>query len=798
MSLEAEVAYLQLIDGIRQNQVPPGFSVHSAPRKAARGRDRDVLMVGLYLGASIPNDLSAELPKLLVSAYFGAPGSVTAAMRTTLTAVNTRLFEHNRRLPRSQASGGACCAVLRGGDLYLALAGDGQAIVIHPQAVERFPDPSAAEGPAQALAPLGAARTAEIRYFHTSVAVSDYLLLTASTPAGWETTSLTHLPGAGLESAVARLTRLAGAQASAMIVRFAAPEEKTVTPTKSRPSITAADLRYARKVPPAVLPGAQNIPEPPPPVTPQPPTPSTASIQEPAPQPEAESTSLAGIIARVRASPAMGEAGEPETVVHIGEHTYEFEEAEAEEEPAEPAPAQQSLTERARQTLRSWLAGLPLNRAGKAAQAGSELIGATLSRSGNTFLRRLLPEGALRPNASLRLSQRVLIAIAVLLPIIVAAALGAVYIQRGRNEEYNRYMQQAKNEAGRAEVTSDPFAAKPYWQAALTYLEQAERIYPDQPDTAALRAKAQSAVDAVDNVRRLTFEPLLPDGFSPGAQVSQVVVNGSEVYALDSARQAVYRAVLTEGGQFAPDRNFQCRPGAVGSVVIRKIIDITWLNTPNIVGQPALMAVDEDGDLMYCKTDGTQPEASTLIAPDTGWKFPRAIEIYADRLYIFDPGANDIWLYDRIGGVFSERPKSYFTGQVLDLSGTAHFTITQGEVFILRADGRLIYCVRNLATLQTNCAASTLYFDSRPGHTSGERLDDVAGASALFYDPPPEPSLYLLDSAANGIYQLSLKLVLQKVYRPAAPLPASMTAVAIGPNKEIFVAAGDNIYWARR
>ena len=208
--------------------------------------------------------------------------------------------------------------------------------------------------------------------------------------------------------------------------------------------------------------------------------------------------------------------------------------------------------------------------------------------------------------------------------------------------------------------------------------------------------------------------------------------------------------------------------------------------------------MDADGDLMYCKPDGSLPEASPLIPPDTGWKSPKAIELYADRLYVFDPGGNEIWSYDRVGGVFSERPKNYFSTQVFDLSSAVSFTIAQGEVYILRSDGRLTYCIRDPNTLATNCVENALYSDSRPGRSSGDRLEDMVAPVALFYDPPPEPSLYLLDQGLNGIYQLSLKLVLQRQQRPDAPLPDAITAITIGSNKDIFVAAGNNVFWARR
>ncbi|HLF02970.1 MAG TPA: hypothetical protein VI547_13395, partial [Anaerolineales bacterium] len=231
MSLEAEVAYLHLIDGIRQNEVPAGFAVHSAPRKAARGRDRDVLMIGLYLGPGAP----ADLADVLTSTYFGTPGSVTAAARAAFDAASARLHNHNRYPPSSGPTlGGVCLAVLRGVDLYAALSGAGQILVIHPNAVERFPDSSA-----EPTQPFGAERDANVQYFHTVVAAADFALFTAAAPAGWDAAALSHLNGAGLESAIARLTRSAGANASAMITRFTA---EAAAPQKTRPSILAAPL----------------------------------------------------------------------------------------------------------------------------------------------------------------------------------------------------------------------------------------------------------------------------------------------------------------------------------------------------------------------------------------------------------------------------------------------------------------------------------------------------------------------------------------------------------------------------
>jgi len=823
MSLESDIAYLYLIDGVRQNEVPPGFSVHSAPRKAARGRDRDMLFIGLYVNGG-PKDLL----DLVVSTYFGAPGSVTSAARITLQAANAQLFDYNRYPPASgPVTGGICMAILRGEDLYIASLGLGQVLVVHPTAIERFP-----ESTAEPATPFGSERLAEVQYFHTQVAPSDYALLTTNLPLGWESNSLTNLPSASLESAIARLTRLAGSEASAIIARFTA-EEVSPSQVKGRPSIMAAPIQ-----PPAfesasakVEAAAASVSEPPPSNILEPTEEEAAfSTQaqepevldaEPPSKPRPVATGLAGVLARVRASTTFGEpeteadlvpadddevsqseaapSAEPATV-QIADHVYEFEEAHNDSSGYDDqAPeAKPPLMARLRGWARGLVANLPLNRAGAAVKQGSDTLGTSLSGSSNAMLRRVLPEGTLRPDTPMRIPDRMLMAIAILLPVIIAVGVGVVYIQRGRNQQYQDYLDRARLEAGLARTSADQLAAKPHWETALQWLTQADRVYPGQADSAALHREAQAAVDLVDNVQRLNLQELVPAGFGSGAQITQLVVQGTEVYALDSSRQAVYRTTLGADGKYAIDRNFQCQLGVVGSVVIKRIVAITWLDTPNIVGEPALMALDVDGHLMYCKPDGTPPEASTLIEPDTGWKTPKGIQLYADRLYVFDPGSNDIWSYDRVGGVFSERPKSYFTGQVLDLSNATTFTIAQGEVYILRADGRLTYCTRDVATSQTNCIENSLFSDSRPGHASGDHLDDVSGAVALFYDPPPEPSLYLVDTASSGVYQLSLKLVLQKVFKSGSVLPGSITSVAIGPNKEVYISSGNNIYWSRR
>lgn len=822
MSLEADVAYLHLIDGIRQPDVPPGFAVRAAPRRCARGRDRDLLLLGLYLDSAPPSiiDLTAEV-------FFGTPGSITAALRATVVAVNNKLLELNRLAPDSNnrglattgasLSGGLTCAVLRENELYVAQSGPGQIVIVHPRAVERFPETS------REAQLLGLGGSPDVQYFHTNVAPADYVLLTRKAPEGWESKSIATLSNTGLESAIARLTRLAGKEAAAMIARLAT---EGAAPVKTRPAaISAAPVTTAARGTPPLrveLPPTAGL--------------STAETEANEAEAVAETeaamiaspaeslkSSLAGIISRVRASPAMGEPEfDQPTGVELAERASEnlLGAAEATKfAPAEPAVRTQSEANpqalggpeleaddeepesrfnprewlaASGERLKNWFLNLPLRRAEASLKRGSSSLGGSLSGAGGNLVRRVLPEGA-----DLYISNSTFLAVAILVPIIIALVVATIYIQRGRNTEFSNYLTAAKLEAAQARTKANPLEAKPHWINTLNLLSEAETILPGQAEAATLRAEARAAVDAVESIQRLNFEPLVPGGFGQNADLTEIVVNGNEVYTLDGAQKQVYRIVLTEADKYTIDRGFKCGAGPVGTYNISQIVDIAWLNTPNIVNKPALLAMDADGDLMYCKPDGSAPEASQLTPPDTGWRSPKAVEIFADRLYVFDPGANEIWLYDRVGGVFSERPKNYFS-QTPDLATAVSFTIAQGRVYVLRTDGRLMTCDRDANTLQTSCIENTEYVDARPGRANGDRLGDMVAPASLFYDPPPEPSLYVLDQGLGGVYQLSLQVVLQRVQKPEAAFAGPINAVAIGPNKEVFAAVGNVVYWARR
>jgi hypothetical protein len=107
-------------------------------------------------------------------------------------------------------------------------------------------------------------------------------------------------------------------------------------------------------------------------------------------------------------------------------------------------------------------------------------------------------------------------------------------------------------------------------------------------------------------------------------------------------------------------------------------------------------------------------------------------------------------------------------------------------------------CTRNGPAAAPSCTEVVQVSDGRPGRAVGDKLADLNQPRSIIYDPPPEPSLYLLDAASSGLYQLSLKLALVRQFRPYYTLPGPITSVAIDPAKRFFASAADNVYLAAR
>jgi hypothetical protein len=795
-ALDLATHLIHVVGGRALPDDPPGFAMLAAPRRAARSRAQDnlLLCLGLRSRGPIPPERYAELLDLAAATFFGAPGSVTAALRQALTAVNQKLLELNLREGASNATvqGGLIGVVVRGADFYAVQSGPGAVIVARPEGVERFPN-----APSR---PLGLSNTLETQYFHTAVKADDYLCLSSSAPPGWNDVALIGLGNLSTLTAVAeRLKNTARADFAALIGRFeAAGAAISVPPTRFVPPAERSEM--TRPSPTVRLPAA------------------LATLFKPRPSPRAAESQTEAAGPHVAPQPANA-AAEPEPVEAA---------SVAPQVSSAPATDWKDLLRRAERLggapglsrleadapePEAFLVEDPASRPSRLASLVAPLqhglrsvgraLGVTLTESTRGLRRlmaRTLPEGMLQKEGLFEVPRSVLIGIALGFPLLVGAIVGVLYIQQGRAQLFDDALAAAQLEVAIARQQPDTLAARPHWERALSLLEQAEQIRAGQAEVVTLRQEAQARLDELDWITRLDYRPLVAGGLGRGAQVKRLLLVGQEVYALDGGRNRVFRITPSPTLGYVVDQEFDCAGGrAVADKAIGELIDIGLIFSPDVMQGDAIVALDSTGALLYC-APGLTPFASYLPAPDVSWIRPTALEVYADRLYVLDAGSNQIWQLQGSGGAFNQPPSSYFTSAVYDLSGMIDFSIAGGDVFILQRDGQVMTCSRPTSAEGATCIPAAQFSDQRPGQVPGERLADVLAPVSLTYDPPPEPSLYLLDQETGGVYQLSLKLALVRQFRPAqTPLaPTGSAAVAIDPAKRLFLGAGENVYVASR
>ena len=124
--------------------------------------------------------------------------------------------------------------------------------------------------------------------------------------------------------------------------------------------------------------------------------------------------------------------------------------------------------------------------------------------------------------------------------------------------------------------------------------------------------------------------------------------------------------------------------------------------------------------------------------------------------------------------------------------------VNQNDLYLLHADGHLTTCVYSaLATSPTRCKIPEIFTDPRPGRQSGPIIED-AFFSEINFSPPPEPTVYLLDPNSNAIYRFSVRLTLDRQFRPQETLPEGQaSAFTVNRNSHtVFLAIENQVYYA--
>jgi hypothetical protein len=730
---------------------PELFGLYTAtpPRRAARGRSADQLVIHYSQEGNAPLT-SKALNKLLdhlSATYYKTSGSATSAMRAIAETFNQYLLERNLRgASRAlQSVGILTLLVLRGSRLLLAQCGPTHGFLVKSDGVQHLHDPQVAGRG------LGLSRATNLNYHQADLEHGDYFLISTTPPPEWTTTALREYRAMELEHLHQRLLHRVGAEFEAVCIRAQAGTGRL---RLLRPEPIRAELK----------------------TTPQ----RVQSPQEIVAEPEkqAERPEEMAVIEAPPKPPPQVETPKVEQAPSIAVSPVH---APAAEQPAEPATKSVPVPKKKRKPSPIGPMLATVARAvTRTFQQAAEGVGA--------LFKRMLPDESL---FTLPPSAMAFIAIAV--PLIIVTVASVVYVQRGRGQLYEEYYTQAQFAAEQAAQMETPNDQRIAWQATLGYLDQAEG-YLVTEESQALREYARAILDEMDTVERLNFQPAIVGGLVNSINVTRLVSTlDNELYLLDSTEGKVLRAEFTEGG-FVLDQGFLCGP-IPQPLIVGPLLDLVALPLGN-PNQATVMGMDGNGNLLQCMPGGKPPLAFQTGPPDTNWGTPQAFALDNTDLYIFDPQTNAVWI-DWGRDEYRERPSFFFGEQVPTLSDVVDLTISGDDLFLLHDDSHLTTCTYSyLRESPTRCTDPATFTDLRIGRESGATIAD-ATFSEIQFAPPPDPSIYILDPIAQSIYHFSMRLVLQRQYRSQTSLPPEpATAFTVGPNRLVFLAIGNKVYYA--
>lgn len=414
------------------------------------------------------------------------------------------------------------------------------------------------------------------------------------------------------------------------------------------------------------------------------------------------------------------------------------------------------------------------------------------------LLVRLAP-GVIEPPRPGEFSPGLMAATAVAIPIVIVTLVAVVYLGRGRSQQYQAFLVEAQSAVSAAQAAESPDLAQESWRLAQYYLDQASR-YQEDESLLLLEDQVQAALDELDLVTRMDFVPVVSGGFGGDARLSHLAATASDLYVLDAANARLWHTWATGRG-YEINRDFDCLDGPDSVTGMSTPVDLAVQAEPGALGAEGVVAIDADGTLLYCAPD-RRSLTGQITPPSTGFGLIKAIDVFADTLYILDPQANAVWLYDATGGLFSGEAGIYFVENVPDLSDAIDIAKSQDDLYILHSDGTLDRCLRTLendaagSRFVVSCEQDLRFQDDRE---EGAESQTIPGAviSELIYSPPPEPSLYFLDAAERVVYHYSMRMIYQGRIEPEEPFNANVTALTLGPPNDLFVASGNQVYYTQ-
>lgn len=374
--------------------------------------------------------------------------------------------------------------------------------------------------------------------------------------------------------------------------------------------------------------------------------------------------------------------------------------------------------------------------------------------------------------------------LAVLIPVAIVVLVLVLWLGGTGESEFELCVQEAMQtgQVARGIPSSDVSGTLAAWSAVMLVIDRCNGIRPNDPTLQGLTREAQGVIDSLSKIDRREARRITS---FPNALLKQALLQGLDLYVLDSQNNWVYRVTLTANGLDVVPGTQQLIPAmrrnaTVGEFRVGDIVDIAWsADTTQIV------ALDNKGLLISCSPRFLQScDAQQLLAPER-WVSPAAIMFWQGRLYILDPGANQIWRYEPSGGTYATVPNEYFAGESRPpLQAAVDFSIDdKGNIYVLSNSGEMTKWRGGSAT-----PFAFVNFPSDPPMTS---------ADAMFLNSDPTAQgLYIVSRAARTIYETTLAGTFTASYRAfnEADFTLISGVVADAGQGLIYVLSGNSVF----
>ncbi len=802
-----------------------GLYAAPLPKHAARGREEDSLFMLLLLSdrESVPETLLQEWYKQLAEIFYRASGSVTSAMRAVVEGINVSLIEKNNseNAADTPLSGSIFLGVVHHNTLFAAQAGSCQMLVSNAGGYSLFYDEEVAQQS------LGTSQVPALRFYQADLTDKNWIFLSAQFPASWMEGDLPIisddpekfqklLETLDPQSSEIGFVLIEPGEGAVQQAQFPAKGEKTEAEADAEPfseldslpeasqevelsvqdenqgevleltdQIDAEDKEHVPQAEVAletelgftaedIIPNEEETEQ------------QELTVEMPADLSD-DQTEL--IETESTAEVVVADTVQTPEITDLVEQRAKEAEARRAERLAREAERERQRAERIAERERKKVETYREVADGAARVNG---FGAKLTR---IFSRKAVEQTDISTE-SVPLSSGTKLLLSIVIPLVVAIIGSSIYINKGREDQYQYLMAQARAAVSNAAQMKNPADQREGWDQAFDWLDKAA-AYRQTDEIRALRVQAQNAVDQLDGAIRLEYSPVLQETQLPTLQIKRIVTVGTDAFILDSTTGVVLRINLTNNA-YALDVDFTCQPGNYDGIAVGKLIEMTAIPITNPAGAP-ILGIDAQGNMLYCAV-GKEPKAAALKTPPGGFGEIRSIMVDSQRLLILDPKQNSLWLYRGFSTFFDAEADSYFE-EPYDLGDVTDFAVGSDELFLLYADGHTAHCLASVVTGTVECDNPYPYQDTRPG---AEVIDLDFGSlkfGKLSYSPPPDPSLYFLDPETAELYQFSLRLNLNRVLRSASAsgvLPnRDVTAFNVSSNRRVFLAFGNSLFEAK-